>query len=263
MIGAADAVCPLDLAARVGVTVRTEALPSLEGMYAADVPPTILLSAQRPAGRRRFTCAHELGHHVFNHGTRLDELAVDEFSDNSPEEFLANRFAAALLMPKLAVESAFARRAWSTRRPVAQELFVVSQDLGVGYTTLITHMERTLGCIAPSLARKCERVPLRHLRFELAGFVIDADLVVVDEYWGARAVDVEVDDVILLPTGGTFTGECAGPGQHATPHLRATAPGQGFLNLPTRLTSIPVRVSRRNFAGLSRYRHLEECADEQ
>lgn len=126
-------------------------------MYAPAPRPTILVSAERPAGRRRCTCAHEIGHHVFGHGTRLDELADDAARSWSPEEFVAHRFAAGLLMPKLAVESAFTRRGLSVSASRPEDVFVVAQDLGVGYATLVGHLERTLGCLTRAAADTLRR----------------------------------------------------------------------------------------------------------
>ena len=125
-IDAAEPICPFDLAERVGVVIRLVALPSLEGMYAPGLPPMILVSVNRPPARRRYTCGHELAHHIFGHGTCLDELTHDTAETWSPEEFVAHRFAAALLMPKLALESAFARRLLSISTATPEELFIIA-----------------------------------------------------------------------------------------------------------------------------------------
>lgn len=258
----ADAVCPFDLAEGLGLVVRFVPVPSMEGMYAPAPRPTILVSAERPAGRRRYTCAHEIGHHVFGHGTRLDELADDAARGWSPEEFVAQRFAAGLLMPKLAVESAFARRGLSVSTDLPEDVFVVAQDLGVGYATLLGHLERTLGCLTSAAADTLRRASLPRMRSRLAGFAIDHDLLVVNEHWGRRPIDVEVGDIVLVPQSATFEGICAILKVQPLPHLKAVAPGVGKVAV-TAGPPIAVRVSRRAFVGLARYRHLEEAADER
>lgn len=51
---------------------------NMEGMYDRAPKPRIHVSALRPLARRTFTCAHELGHHVFGHGSTIDELREDQ-----------------------------------------------------------------------------------------------------------------------------------------------------------------------------------------
>jgi Zn-dependent peptidase ImmA (M78 family) len=67
--------------------------------------PTIMINQSDPENRKRFTCAHELGHWV----ARSDE--ADEYSTidlrsglsstgDDPDEVFANEFAACLLIPE-------------------------------------------------------------------------------------------------------------------------------------------------------------------
>lgn len=261
-IGSAQAMCPFDLADQLGIVVRLAALSSVEGMYSPAPKPTIVVSVERPLGRRRYTCGHELGHHVFGHGTRLDELVEDVAVAWSPEEFIAQRFAAALLMPKLAVEAAFARRGWSVVEPTPESVFVIAQDLGVGYSTLTGHLERTLRVLPSSIADGLRRASLPRLRSRLAGFEVEHDLVVADEHWGGRSIDVEVGDVVLLPKRSEFQGTCATLRVQPTRHLQGVAPGVGGVTLVPNRPPVAVRVSRRRFTGLAPYRHLEETTDE-
>ena len=71
-----DSVSPYAAAEQLGIEVRFMDFPSMEGMYVAGASPKILLSSLRPQGRRAFTCAHEIGHHVFGHGEQFDELIL-------------------------------------------------------------------------------------------------------------------------------------------------------------------------------------------
>src|SRR6218665_1064502 len=72
-----QSVNAFDLCTEMNVTVRLVDI-NMEGMYIVQndgLSPQVLISNQRPMGRRNFTCAHELGHHIFNHGSKIDELS--------------------------------------------------------------------------------------------------------------------------------------------------------------------------------------------
>src|SRR6266481_1055252 len=86
----ADPICVYDLAERLGIEVKFCIGNSFGGMY-AKASKTVLLPAFRPPGRQAFTCAHELGHWYFGHGSRIDELS--DFEQNfpsAPKERLVN-----------------------------------------------------------------------------------------------------------------------------------------------------------------------------
>jgi Zn-dependent peptidase ImmA (M78 family) len=90
-------VDPFLLANKQGCEVRFMSLPSLEGVYSPTPRSVIIIGSQRPKGRRRFTCAHELGHHEFKHGARVEELNAGRFQKNKDsDEFLADMFGAFL-----------------------------------------------------------------------------------------------------------------------------------------------------------------------
>lgn len=236
----------------------------MEGMYAPIPRPTIMITAKRPAGRRRYTCGHELGHHVFAHDFRLDELIEDTSTGWSAEEFIADRFSAGLLMPKLAVESAFARRGWPMSALRAEQIYVVAHDLGVGYATLVGHLERTMKCISSSTANVFRKVSLPPLRAKLIGFEVAQDLVIADEHWGRRSIDIEVGDIVMLPTTAAFEGECAALyDTRPAVHLEGKTPGKGLVALNYARPPVELRVSRRGFTGLARYRHLEDVTHER
>ena len=69
-------ICIYGLCETLGVVVRFNNI-NMEGMYQRGRPPRIHLSARRPLPRRTYNCAHELGHHVFCHGSSIDELRED------------------------------------------------------------------------------------------------------------------------------------------------------------------------------------------
>jgi Zn-dependent peptidase ImmA (M78 family) len=72
--------------------------------------PTILLNAKDGMNRKRFTCAHELGHFV-RRSTEADEYETIDLrgplsaTGQDLEEVYANEFAACLLMPEEEIKS--------------------------------------------------------------------------------------------------------------------------------------------------------------
>lgn len=62
--------------------------------------PIITCARSEPPVRQRFTIAHELGHHFFDHGDNFrDTNQTFNVYNHAPVEVEANAFAAALLMP--------------------------------------------------------------------------------------------------------------------------------------------------------------------
>ena len=96
----AGPICVYGLCDTLGIVVRFNNF-NMEGMYQRGRPPRIHLSARRPLPRRAYNCAHELGHHVFGHGSSVDELREDAKAQSweDPKEFLADTFAGFILMP--------------------------------------------------------------------------------------------------------------------------------------------------------------------
>ena len=135
-------ICIYGLCETLGIVVRFNNI-NMEGMYQRGIPPRIHLSARRPLPRRAFNCAHELGHHVFGHGSSIDELRDDakEHPWEDPKEFLADTFAGFILMPIIGLRRAFSVRGWSPQTATPAQVFAISCEFGgVGYATLLTHL---------------------------------------------------------------------------------------------------------------------------
>lgn len=262
--GLDHAVCVYDLAEKLGVEVRFLDLPSMEGMYSSVPSPTIVISSLRPAGRRAFTCAHELGHHKWGDGEEIDELL--EYWEKprlDPKEFKADCFAGTLLMPKMAVSKAFADRGWQMEKCTPAQAFLISGYFGVGYTTLIHHMRSALHVLPSTRAQALLRVSPGKAQSRLLGFQTPHKVVEVDAYWTGRAVDVEVGDYIFCRGGAQPEGVCIEPSSDFEDGtlFRAARPGIGRLKASTTWSAF-VRVSRRGFIGRSIFRHWEEVGGE-
>ena len=102
--------CVIDLAEKLGVEVKYVELKSLEGAYLRE-SKTILVSTYRPDSRIRFSCTHELGHFVFDHGDHFDELVEKaNTTEGQYDEKLCDAFASFLLIPETTVRSGFLKR---------------------------------------------------------------------------------------------------------------------------------------------------------
>jgi len=73
--------------------------------------PSILLNAEDSRNRKRFTCAHELGHYIRRAARPEQQYEYVDYRDQrsstgtDEEERYANSFAASLLMPEVAVKA--------------------------------------------------------------------------------------------------------------------------------------------------------------
>ena len=100
-------VDPVTIARRSGVAVvyaplDTETLGAF--LKKPDGTPTILINQDDPENRKRFTCAHELGHYNRRKDREGEDHRIDlrsplSATGSDPEEVYANEFAASLLMP--------------------------------------------------------------------------------------------------------------------------------------------------------------------
>lgn len=265
-VGLGDPLCVFDLAERMGIDVRFVDYPSMEGMYCKTSIPTILVSALRPSGRQRYSCAHEIGHHIFEHGTRVDEylepsLQVKRFE---PEEFLAECFACFLLMPKSAVSRAFTKREWCPANCTAVQAYTVANEFGAGYSTLLRHMSRTLNLMPLASAATLLKVQPKEVRSSIMGTTTPGELFIVDQRWERRPIDLQVGDHLLASTGVSCESGCIERVREdcSGSLFRGKTPGKGCLLHHHSGWSACVRVCRSAYIGRSLYRHLEENEDD-
>jgi len=250
-----------DVAKAIGINVRFMDSPSLEGMFSRDPEPMVFLpsSKHRPSGRICFSCAHELGHQQLNHGTRVDEYVAGGHTGKRPvEEVTADVFAAQLLMPRPAVLSAFYRRKLTPDSASPLQLYCISREIGVGYETLLLHMEISLGLLSKSIADQHRRQTPKSIRADVLDADIAAGLSIVDSEWANVPVDVEVGDHVGM-TGHPkeLPPQVGFDKQIKTYHfLKAMRPGVGTFNIYGR--PIVVRVSRKHYAGPFSNKYLDD-----
>lgn len=265
----ASPICIYGVCAALGVTVRFNNI-NMEGMYQRGRPPRIHLSARRPLPRRAYNCAHELGHHVFGHGSSIDELREDAKMQpwEDPKEFLADTFAGFILMPIIGLRRAFSVRAWTPETVTPVQLFTIACEFGVGYGTLLTHLSAGVNMLSRGRAAALQRMTPKALRMDILGALTPEPLIVADRYRAAPTLDAEVGTLLFLPSGSEVSGGgLAFDRDFATGRLfRAVKPG--IFQASAGDWAVFVRVSpvQKNepygYLGLAQYRHLEEDADE-
>ncbi len=252
-------VCIYDVCHMAGVIVRFNDI-NMEGMYQKGKRPHIHLSAKRPLARRAFNCGHELGHHEFSHGSSIDELRESASNPpwTDPKEYLADSFAAHMLMPVIGLRGAFNCRKINPDSATPQQLFVIACDFGVGYSTLVTFLSSGLQMMTLSRAVQLKRLQPKDIRTQLLGEETTEPLIVA----GARRInpriDAEVGTLILLPDDTIVDADKLVPVRRLknASLFKAIKPGIGRIRAPK--WAAFVRIARKEYSGLARYRHLED-----
>lgn len=265
----ASPICIYGLCEALGVQVRFNNI-NMEGMYQRGLPPRIHLSARRPLPRRAYNCAHELGHHVFGHGSSIDELREDAKVHpwEDPKEFLADTFAGFILMPIIGLRRAFSVRGWTPETATPAQIFAIACEFGVGYATLLTHLSAGVNMLARGRANALQRVSPKALRMEILGSLTPEPLIIADLHRSAPTLDAEVKTLLLLPPGAEVQGGgLAFERDLAVGRLfRAVKPGifQAIANNWAIFVRVaPIQKDEPyGYLGLAQYRHLEEDPDE-
>ncbi len=262
-------ICIYGLCETLGVAVRFNNI-NMEGMYQRGIPPRIHLSARRPLPRRAYNCAHELGHHVFGHGSSIDELREDAKAQpwEDPKEFLADTFAGFILMPIIGLRRAFAVRGWTPETATPAQMFAIACEFGVGYATLLTHLSSGVNMLSRARAAALQRVTPKALRMEIIGALTPEPLIVADRYRSAPTLDAEVKTQLLLPPGTEATGGGLAFERDLPAGRLFRAEKAGIFQASAGDWAVFVRVAPiqkaepYGYIGLAQYRHLEEDADE-
>ena len=194
-----------DACLELGLTVRFLDV-NMEGMYVtqdSSTNSTILLSSLRPLPRRCYTCGHELGHHEFKHGTRVDSLADENGhqTSNRFEEILVDCFAGALLMPDLGIQAEFTQRNWSVQNATPIQFYTICSVFGTGYRTLITHCKANK-LITEFKAKELLRITPAKIFKDLfpSSTLSSSYFKLFDGHSKINKIDLEVSNHIIVPT---------------------------------------------------------------
>lgn len=120
-----------------------EPLPRLSGAYFA-AERAILINANHPLARQRYTAGHELGHFAFGHGSSIDPLTdpLARWGGSSrwrPEEKQAEAFSAWFLMPKQLVHHTLEQLALE-RPSLPEDVYALALRMGTSYEATARHL---------------------------------------------------------------------------------------------------------------------------
>lgn len=257
---------PIETSIKYGCQVRFMSLASLDGMYSPEPGPVIFLGSERPAGRRAYTCAHELAHHVFKHGMCMDELNAQKISSSEkpPEEYLADLFAGHMLMSKPVICHSLRERGLTASSLLPVQVFGLANYFGVGYGTVVNHLAYSLQMITRPSAEALLKVQPKQIKAQY-GANADSEVVLVDYHWLHRAVDLEVGDTLVLPKNAEVEAamklQVIGERDNSSIY-RAAAVGYTRAFSQEHNWAVNIRISWKNYTGLAQYRFLEDVGEE-
>lgn len=248
-------ICPFNLAEAMGIDVRFVKISSFEGMYLSD-DLFILIGAERPEGRKVFTCAHEIGHHVLGHGTVIDEI-IESGSDKEIEKE-ADFFGGMLLMPDSLIKRIAKDLQIDFSNLDPEKLYIASRYIGASYIGLITHLYFNIKCITYAQYTQLKKNSVAAIKRNLSGEKVTGDVFVIGGWWKDKAIDMCVGDQILSDQPVNIEGSAIKSVDHDT-YSKYVALEPGIAKISTEGTwSAYVRVSRKNYIGMNQYRFEED-----
>ena len=174
-----------------------------------NAPPGVLINSNLPLSRQRYTAAHEFGHLFLNHSTAsVDEMtgvSLEERTNWSDEENIAEAFAAFFLMPPGLVESSLRELQISTLTP--ETAYLLSLKMGTSYRATVNQLQ-TLKKLTAAQGKEFRKVPPKQIKNEISEHVASRhDVWVLDEHWNGQKVFPAAQDAIVLqlreiPTSG-------------------------------------------------------------
>lgn len=245
-------ICPYNLAESLGLDIRFVKISSFEGMYIAG-DNVVLISAQRPEGRKRFTCAHEIGHHLLKHGTVIDEI-IESGSDNEMEKE-ADFFASMVLMPVSLIKLTAKNLCIEFDNASPEKIYLMSKYIGVSFGALITHLYFNLRLIGGYAYQKLKSTKLPNVKRNIyPNFDKNKDIFSVGSWWKEKAIDAVEGDSILVDTLCEVEGGSISLIDDRT--IKCISPG--ISKIYTADWACFVRVSRAGYSGMYQYMHIED-----
>jgi len=190
------------LAQRLGLWLVAQPLEKAFGFYLREEHAAgMVLNSGHPETLQRFTCAHEIGHHVLGHTSHTDDAStLQRMSNLVLQEHQAQVFAAALLMPAPLVNRTLRKLGITgPLRPV--DIYAASRDMAVSYTAALwglTALGKFNAATAANLAHKGPRPAKDALRGGPSTADARADIWVLDDSADNTTVRCRVGDEIHI-----------------------------------------------------------------
>lgn len=250
-----------DFVEEYGVEVRFVNYTSLEGMFYKGKKPLILISSMRPLGRQAFNCAHEFGHYIFEHGTKVDELNNNK--EYTPEEYMADTFASSILMPKMAICSNIYKNKLKKNNFDPLQIYTIACLLGVGYGTLLSQMFNSVHLLTKEEYLKLNAFTVKKIKALFTGEEFGQNLIVSNEHWQDKAIDTVIGDYIITPKNTEFEGI-------NSIWVKTTNYGELFMTIKAGTGKFVndkinwncyIRSMKKEYKGRSKFRFLEDSND--
>lgn len=131
----------------------------------------IVVNQDHPEPLQRYTCAHELGHHILGHQSHLDEAndIQGPLGGRQEIEIAAQAFAGAFLMPLQAVNRVM-RRLGKTKsqRLSAIDVYIISRELDVSFSAAAWQLA-TLGRVSTQDAERWTKQGTTTIKYAMRG----------------------------------------------------------------------------------------------
>lgn len=249
-------ICPYALCEAMGFDLRFVKIPSFEGMYVAELNK-VLISAERPEGRKRFTCAHEIGHHVLGHGTVIDEML--ECGSDKKEEQEADFFASMLLMPSSAITRALNRFQIAAENLTPDNAYILSKYFGVSYKAFVAHIHSNLRLILYKHYQNLNKAKLADIRFSISGLTTKNQVFKIGNWWDEKPIEMEVGDIIVSKAKLSIDGPQILVRKDAENNFIYEAIAAGITRIQKDDDwSCFIKVSRYKFQGMYQFKYEEE-----
>lgn len=250
-----------DVCEKLGVDVQFVDV-NMEGFYISKLDfNRILISNKRPFARRVFTCGHELGHHVFNHGLKLDILNDDTSSNQykDDDEKLVDTFSANLLMPIAGVESEFLKRNINPSTASPLDFYIISSVFGVGYQSLVTHCKINRLINEFKSMELSKLTPSKIFENEFGNVGEKSHFKIIDGLSDPMPVDLEISNYLILPEGFIIDDDFLEKKINTKTVSIFSAKKTGITSISSASGDISyfVRIQPKDYVGFATYRHLE------